>query len=92
MAKVRDGVLTNTKKGHHAWHRIGRGTKKQNALARRIRKEVKRAGMPFQAGVDYAMREGCSREVAIFVTRMAYRIDAPHEVTAVYRGGLVNPR
>ena len=64
-------------KGQTAWHRIGRGTKRLNTMARNIREYCKREGMPFEAGIDYAIRHGMTRQHAVFSARMAYRIDPP---------------
>ena len=56
-------------------YKIGRGSQRQNALARHIRRECKRVGLPFATGVDYAIRRGFRRQDAVAAARMAYRVD-----------------
>ncbi len=53
--------------------RIGDGTRRQNAMARRIRRECKRTGLSLADAVDYAMRRGLRRQDAVKVVAMAYR-------------------
>ena len=63
-------VTTYTK-----YTKIGLGSHRQNAMARHIRRECKRAGLPFATGVDYAIRRGFRRQDAVAAAKMAYRMD-----------------
>lgn len=93
MAEFRNGTFTNTRKGRHAWHRIGRGSRRENAMARRVRRECKRdRGMDFSDAVGWVMARGWSQKKALFICRMAYRLDEPPTVRAMFQGGRVNPR
>ena len=58
-----------------AYTKVGLGSRRQNAMARHIRRECKRAGLPFATGVDYAIRRGFRRQDAMVATKMAYRTD-----------------
>ena len=76
----------------HSRHKIGNGPKRIDAMARRLRREFKREGLPIQDAVDHAMRQGFLRQDAVTAAAKAYRVDPFQQRPRFVQGGAVSPR